>query len=193
MKKTFLLAAMTAALSFPALLSAAEPIEFQKIPKIMDKFDSAQLYVKKAVTLGRLPKQEELGKDFPTYVADGKDGYTLETNNVMSDNVVVASMDKPIVADVYNQWLIPKNVWTETYGALPTSTEFTPFKRVVPIKAIKIDAAMLELLGSEDGKTAVIKVSWDDKGMKVYKDGYLADYEYGIAPKEMQENYELAK
>lgn len=193
MKKTFLLAAMTAALSFPALLSAAEPIEFQNIPQIMDKFDSAQLYVKKAVTLGRLPKQEELSKDFPTYVADGKGGYTLETNNVMSDNVVVASMDKPIVADVYNQWLVPKNVWTETYGALPTSTEFAPFKRVVPIKAIKIDDAMLELLGSKDGKTAVIKVSWDDKGMKVYKDGYLADYEYGIAPKEMQENYELMK
>ncbi len=39
---------------------------------------------------------------------------------------------------------------------------------------------MLELMGSEDGKTAVIKVSWDEKGMKVYKDGYLAD-EYGIA------------
>lgn len=51
---------------------------------------------------------------------------------------------------------------------------------------------MLELLGSEDGNTAMIKVSWDEKGMKVYKDGYLADYEYGIAPHEMQENYELA-
>ncbi len=193
MKKSFLLVAMSAALSFSSVLSAAEPVEFQKIPQIMDKFDTAQLYVKKAVTLGRLPKHEELGKDFPTYVADGKGGYTLETNNVMTDNVIVASMHKPIVADVYNQWLIPKEVWTETYGALPTSTEFAPFKRVVPIKAIKIDDSMLKLLGSDDGKTAVIKVSWDDKGMKVYKDGYLADYEYGIAPKEMQENYELVK
>ncbi|GAB2656810.1 hypothetical protein [Vibrio panuliri] len=193
MKKTLVLAAITAALSFPSIASAADPVEFQKIPQIMQQFESAQLYVKKAPTLGRLPKQQELGQDFPTYVSDGKGGYTLETNNVMTDDVVIASMSKPIVADVYNQWLVPKDVWTGTYGELPTSTEFKPFKRIATIKAIKIDDAMLKLLGSNDGETAVIKVSWDDKGMKVYKGGYLADYEYGIAPQEMQENYELAK
>ncbi len=191
MKKTFLIAALSAALACPAL--AAEPVEFQTIPQIMQQFESAELYIKKAPTLGRLPKQQELGMDFPTYVSDGKGGYSLETNNVMTDNVVIASMNKPIVGDVYNQWLVPKNVWIETYGNLPTSTEFKQFKRIATIKAIKIDDAMLKLLGSTDGKTAIIKVSWDDKGMKVYKDGFLADYEYGIAPQEMQENYELAK
>ncbi|TKG27317.1 hypothetical protein FCV85_17345 [Vibrio sp. F13] len=77
-------------------------------------------------------------------------------------------------------------------GIVFSATEFKPFKRIKTIKAIKIDAEMLELLGSEDGNTAMIKVSWDEKGMKIYKDGYLADYEYGIAPHEMQENYELA-
>ena len=193
MKKTFLIAAISTVLSFPAISSAADPVEFQAIPEIINQFNSADLYVKKAPTLGRLPKQAELGQDFPTYVSDGKDGYTLETNNVMTDDVIVASMHTPIVNDVYNQWLIPKNTWVETYGDLPTSTQFTSFKRINTIKAIKIDANILALLGSTDGKTAVIKVSWDDKGMKVYKDGYLADYEYGIAPKEMQENYELAK
>lgn len=193
MKKAFLIAAVSAALSLPTALFAAEPVEFQKIPQIMNQFDSADLYVKKAPTLGRLPKQQELGQDFPTYVADGKGGYTLETNNIMTDDVVVASMHTPIVDEVYNQWLIPTDVWVDTYGDLPTSTEFESFKRITTIKAVKIDEQMLELLGSTDEKTAVIKVSWDDKGMKVYKDGYLADYEYGIAPKEMHENYELAK
>ncbi|EGU29424.1 hypothetical protein OTK51_01265 [Vibrio scophthalmi] len=193
MKKAFLIAAVSAALSFPTALFAAEPVEFQQIPQIMSQFETAPLYVKKAPTLGRLPKQQELGQDFPTYVADGKGGYTLETNNVMTKDVIVASMHTPIVGDVYNQWLIPTNVWVETYGSLPTSTEFQSFKRITTIKAIKIDEQMLDLLGSTDGETAVIKVSWDDKGMKVYKDGYLADYEYGIAPKEMHENYELAK
>lgn len=193
MKKAFLIAAVSAALSFPTTLLAADPVEFQKIPQIMSQFDSADLYVKKAPTLGRLPKQQELGQDFPTYVADGKGGYTLETNNIMTKDVIVASMHTPIVGKVYNQWLISTDVWVETYGNLPTSTEFQSFKRITTIKAIKIDETMLDLLGSTDGKTAVIKVSWDDKGMKVYKDGYLADYEYGIAPKEMHENYELAK
>ena len=111
----------------------------------------------------------------------------------MTDSVVIASMSEPIVGEVYNQWLVPKDTWQKTYGNLPTSTEFKPFKRIKTIKAIKIDDELLKLLGSEDGKTAIIKVSWDEQGMKVYKDGYLADYEYGIAPQEMQENYELAK
>ena len=187
------LAALAASMSVSFNLFAA-PVEFQAIPEIMQKLDTAELYVKKSVTLGRLPAESEIGADFPTYVSDGKGGYSLETNNVMTDGVVIASMPKPIVDDVYNQWLVPKETWVSSYGELPTSTtEFKPFKRIKTIKAIKIDAEMLKLMGSEDGKTAIIKVSWDDKGMKVYKDGFLADYEYGIAPHEMAENYELVK
>lgn len=192
MKNIFTIAALSAALSVP-LAAFAKPVEFQNIPEIMNKFESADLYVKKSATLGRLPEASELGSDFPTYVSDGKGGYSLETRNVMTDSVVIASMSEPIVGEVYNQWLVPKDTWQKTYGNLPTSTEFKPFKRIKTIKAIKIDDELLKLLGSEDGKTAIIKVSWDEQGMKVYKDGYLADYEYGIAPQEMQENYELAK
>ncbi|MFA0039346.1 hypothetical protein [Vibrio sp. 10N.261.52.A1] len=192
MKMPVKLAAVAASLSF-AFNAFAAPVEFQKIPEIMQQFETAELYVKKSVTLGRLPAESEIGTEFPTYVSDGEGGYSLETNNVMTDDVVIASMPKAIVDDVFNQWLVPKETWISSYGSLPTSTtEFKPFKRIKTTKAIKIDAEMLELMGSEDGKTAVIKVSWDEKGMKVYKDGYLADYEYGIAPHEMQENYELA-
>ncbi|MDN3702712.1 hypothetical protein ACFFUO_10150 [Vibrio artabrorum] len=194
MKMSFKLAAIVASLSLSFTFNAfAAPVEFQKIPEIMKKFETADLYVKKSVTLGRLPAASEIGADFPTYVADGKGGYSLETSNVMTDGVVIASMPNPIVDDVFNQWLVPKETWISSYGSLPTSTtEFKPFKRIKTIKAIKIDADMLKLLGSEDGSTAMIKVSWDEKGMRVYKDGFLADYEYGIAPQEMQENYELA-
>lgn len=192
MKKIFTIAALSAALSVP-FAAFAKPVEFQNIPEIMNKFESADLYVKKSATFGRLPEASELGSDFPTYVSDGKGGYSLETRNVMTDSVVIASMPEPIVGEVYNQWLVPKDTWQKTYGNLPTSTEFKPFKRIKTIKAIKIDDELLKLLGGEDGKTAIIKVSWDEQGMKVYKDGYLADYEYGIAPQEMQENYELAK
>lgn len=169
------------------------PVEFQKIPEIMTKFESAQLFVKSSPTLGRLPKASEIGKEFPTYVSDGKGGYHLETSNTMIKEVVVARMPAAVVDDVYNEWLVPQDVWKGTYGILPTSTEFASFKRIKTIKAVKIDDEMLALMGSEDGKTAIIKVSWDDKGMTVYKDGYLADYEYGIAPEEMKANYELAK
>lgn len=193
MKKTLLSSVFCTAALFSTNLFATTPVEFQKIPAIMAQFDEAKIYIKKAPTLGRLPKPEEIGNSFPTYVSDGKGGYTLETNNRMTKDVVVASMHTPIVGNIYNQWLVPTKVWQETYGALPTSSEFQSFKRLTGIKAIKIDETILALLGSTDNRTALIKVSWDDKGMKVYKDGYLADYEYGIAPQEMQANYELVK
>jgi hypothetical protein len=174
-------------------MASTAPVEFQLIPTVMEKFDHAELYQKKSATLGRLPLASELGTDFTTYVSDSKGGYTVETRNKMTNDVVVASMPKPIVEEIYNQWLVPKSTWQKTYGALPTSSEFKSFKRIKTIKAIKIDDEILLLLGSDDGETAVIAVSWDDNGMKVYKNGYLADYEYGIAPEEMKANYELVK
>lgn len=177
----------------PISVAQATPVEFQKIPAVMEQFKQAELYRKKSATLGRLPLATEIGKPFPTYVSDNKGGYTLETENVISNNIVIASMPKPIVNNIYNQWLVPKNTWVKTYGELPTETEFKPFQRIKTIKAIKIDDSLLKLLGSQDGETATIQVSWDPKGMKVYKDGYLADYEYGIAPDEMKANYEKVK
>lgn len=55
----------------------------------------------------------------------------------MTCDVVIASMPKAIVDDVFNQWLVPKETWISSYGSLPKSTtEFKPFNR---IKTIKID------------------------------------------------------
>jgi len=189
MIKTLLVTSM---LSFAGNVFAT-PVEFQKIPEIMAKFEHAQTFAKKAKTRGRLPTALEIGAEFPTYVADGKGSYVVETRNRITDDVVIASKTTPIVDDVYNQWLVPKASWRSTYGALPVSSEFQSFKRIKTIQAIKIDAEMLKLMGSEDGNTAIIKVSWSEDGMKVYKDGYLANYEYGIAPEEMKETYELVQ
>ena len=59
----------------------------------------------------------------------------------MTDDVVIASMPKAIVDDVFNQWLVAKETWISSYGSLPTQiTEFKPFKRIKTIKAITIDA-----------------------------------------------------
>lgn len=169
------------------------PVEFQKIPEIMAKFEHAQIFSKKAKTRGRLPRAEEINSVFLTYVSDSKGGYMVETRNNMTNDVVIASKTTPIIDDIYNQWLVPKATWISTYGELPVSSEFQSFKRIKTIQAIKIDADMLKLMGSEDGETATIKVSWSEDGMKVYKDGYLANSEYGIAPDEMKETYELVK
>ncbi|MGF1688682.1 hypothetical protein L4C36_18685 [Photobacterium japonica] len=166
------------------------PVTFQAIPQVMVAFEGAQEYRKKAVTFGRLAHKAELGRSLPTYVA-GKDGKpTLETENTITEDVVIARAPKPVSGAVYNEWLVPKTTWRDTYGDLPMFDTFMPFKRVKTIKAIPITPELLTLLGSQDGETAVIAVEWNAQGMTVYKDGYLAESGYGIAPAEMKDTYE---
>ncbi|MGF1724837.1 hypothetical protein [Photobacterium nomapromontoriensis] len=187
--------AATAMLMMPSagVLAAAEtvPVTFQAIPQIMTEFDTAAEYRKKAVTYGRLAHKVELGQLFPTYIA-GSDGRPkLETENIVTDQVVIARNPEPVSGAVYNEWLVPKDKWQATYGEVPMFDTFMPFKRIKTIKAIPITDDVLTLLGSKNGETAVIAVDWNTKGMTVYKDGFLADGGYGIAPDEMQKTYEL--
>ncbi|KLV05557.1 hypothetical protein ABT56_11365 [Photobacterium aquae] len=189
--KTFLLAAAVWVASMPAVAAAdAAPVSFQSIPEVMVQFEQAPQFRKKAVTYGRLPHKVELGTVMPTYVA-GSDGKPkLETENTITETVVIARNPLPVSGAVFNEWLVPQDKWVETYGELPSFNTFMPFKRLKMIKAIPITEDVLTLLGSTDGETAVIAVDWNKEGMTVYKDGYLADGGYGIAPDEMQKTYE---
>lgn len=183
------IASLMGGLSFSVSAEIA-PVAFQGIPDLMVEFDSAKEYRKKALTHGRLPHRREMGRAFPTYVADENGKPKLETENKVSDIVVIARNPEPVSGAVFNEWLVPKDKWETTYGELPQFTEFAPFKRIKTIKAIPITDEVLALLGSEDGETAVIAVEWNEQGMTVYKDGYLADGGYGIAPEEMAKTYE---
>lgn len=186
------------AMTFASLLSVSSfdvsaetaPVTFQDIPDVMIEFDTAKEFRKKALTYGRLPHRTEMGRVFPTYVVDENGKPKLETENVVSDDVVIARNPEPVSGAVFNEWLVPKDKWEVTYGELPQFVKFTSFKRVQTIKAIPITDDVLTLLGSEDGETAVIAVEWNEQGMKVYKGGYLADDGYGIAPEEMAKTYE---
>lgn len=187
---TFALLSSWSVFASTDLESKSAPVSFQAVPEIMEKFYDAEEYRKKAVTLGRLPHKVEMGKQLPTYVA-GEDGKpVLETQNTVTDEIVIARNPAPVVGAVYNEWLVPKETWQSIYGELPMFDTFMSFKRVKSIKAIPITEDILSLLGSLDGKTAVIEVDWNDAGMKVYKDGYLTDGGYGIAPEEMHSTYE---
>ena len=173
-------------LSFAA---AATPVTFQNIPEIARRFERPDIFCKITPTLGRLPSKEMLGAEFPTYVSNGKGGATLETTNIITDSVVIARMPTPITGDIYNEWLIPKEFWKDTYGELPSDANIKAYYRVHPISAIKITDSVLKLLDSRDGKTASIMIPWNPDGMVAYKNGYLAELEYAIAPAEMKANY----
>ncbi|WP_064609501.1 hypothetical protein [Photobacterium sp. J15] len=192
MKNALLATAFTALLSLSSFHATAEtePVTFQDIPEVMAEFYSAKVFRKKAFTLGRLPHPSEIGRKLPTYVADENGKPKLETENVISSDVVIARNPEPVSGAVFNEWLVPKEKWQETYVELPDQMRFMPFQRAKTIKAIPITDDILTLLGSEDGETAVIAVEWNDQGMMVYKDGYLTDGGYGIAPEEMDKTYE---
>ncbi|MCW8331575.1 hypothetical protein MD588_22515 [Photobacterium sp. SDRW27] len=192
MKNVLLATTFASLLSVSSFDVSAEiaPVSFQDIPEVMTEFDTAKEFRKKALTYGRLPHRSEIDRVFPTYVADDNGKPKLETENVVSADVVIARNPEPVSGAVFNEWLVPKEKWEDTYGELPQFVEFAPFKRVKTIKAIPITDEVLTLLGSEDGETAVIAVEWNDQGMTVYKDGYLADGGYGIAPEEMAKTYE---
>lgn len=181
--------ALPLALSLLSPLTYADPVVFQTIPEIQQLTEKATRYCMITPTHARLPRTSEIGKDHTTYVSDGKGGATAETSNKITDQVVVARMAQPITGNIYNEWLVPKDVWSQTYGALPTTHTFKGYYRSKPVSAIEITDRVLKLLGSKDGKTALISIPWDDRGMKVYKGGLLAENEYGIAPEERKQNY----
>ena len=178
------------ALTLTSTLTAAMPVVFQDIPEIANKFDQPDVFCKSTPTLGRLPAEDTIGQQFPTYISDGKDGATLETTNTVTDSVVIARMPEAITGDIYNEWLIQKDYWKKTYGELPTDTSIKSYYRVKPIKAVAITDEILTLLDTKDGKTATIMIPWDTNGMVAHKGGYLAGFEYAIAPEEMKANYQ---
>ena len=155
-------------------------------------------YRKKAVTLGRLVRPEEVGQELVTYVPDKETGgIRKETSNVMSEDQIVSRNPDTIGTDgdhdVYNEWLQGKATWLKNYGELPPSSNgFTPFKKLALIEAAPVDETILEMLGSTDGKTALLGVSWGEGFMEVYLGGYIATAGYGISPADMNSTYEPA-
>ncbi|MGF1683288.1 hypothetical protein [Photobacterium minamisatsumaniensis] len=193
MKNSFFAVAILLAIPMSDVHAAVEntPVSFQAIPQVMAKFDNAPEYQKKALTYGRLPHEVEIGRVLVTYIADEEGKPEIETENIVTEQVVIARNPEPVSGAVYNEWLVPQEQWALTYGEVPMFDRFMPFQRVKSIKAILITDEILTLLGSEDGNTAVIDVEWTEQGMTVYKDGYLVDAGYGIAPDEMKKTYKL--
>ncbi|MGF1699483.1 hypothetical protein L4D09_04080 [Photobacterium makurazakiensis] len=193
MKNSFFAVAILLAIPMSDAHAAVEntPVSFQDIPQVMVKFDNAPEYQKKALTYGRLPHDVEIGRVLVTYIADEEGKPEIETKNIVTEQIVIARNPEPVSGAVYNEWLVPQEQWALTYGEVPMFDRFMPFQRVKSIKAILITDEILALLGSEDGNTAVIDVEWTEQGMTVYKDGYLVDAGYGIAPDEMKKTYKL--
>lgn len=166
-------------------------VKYQNNKKIMNLFknNAVEIY-KKSVTLGRLPSDNEIDKILITYISDNNGSFKEETRNKITENVVIARNPKPIISNIYNEWLVPKDIWKKNYG-VDAVKEFKEYQKLGTIKAIEITSDILNELGSIDGLTAKIEVSWNANGMKVFKGGFLTDQGYAISPKELESTYSI--
>lgn len=163
--------------------------------KIKALFERDSFEAKKSFTLGSTkPGAESIVEngELVSYVKVNGQIVEEDVRNKLGDDKVVARNPEPLGElngkVVYNEWLVEKDVWMKNYGVEPTDT-FEPYERIESIKALVITDEILEILGSTDGETAKISVSWNPSGMTVFKGGVLTDGGYGIAPDEFNSTY----
>jgi len=69
--------------------------------------------------------------------------------------------------------------------------EFKPYKKTITNNVIVINDEILNILGSKDGKTAQLAISWDTNGMLVHKGDFLFDAGYAVDKREFNNTYEV--
>lgn len=162
--------------------------------ELQELFENNSVTIRKTEqTIGRLPSQEELGTYIKTYVLDSVGELSVETTNTIKEDTAIAKNKTPLIdgpeGTVYNVWLVSLEKWIELYGIEPTYDE-QPYTKIKTNRALLIDDNVLRILGSADGKSALIDVSWSYDGMYVYRGGYLVDAGYGITPDDFNKTYE---
>ena len=145
--------------------------------------------IKKAKTLARLPKESEIGKNFDTFV-EKKGIIVKESDATITKNSVIARNPVPLSNGSFNEWPMDIETFQKNYGCKPTF-EFKPYKKTITNNVIVIDDEILNILGSKDGKTAQLAISWDTNGMLVHKGDFLFDAGYAVDKREFNNTYEV--
>ena len=195
-----------------------EPVDVKKNQKLQALLQSNGVTVrKKAETLGRKPRANEIGGQMTTYVRKSPEdwarmqaeGYADESYEVEGGVIVVESRS-PITDDrvvsrnpailgvvnnkpMYNEWTQPAATWLKNYGVEP-DTEFAPYKKVATTRVLKVDGGVMEILcGDPSASSADIAVDWAPGTQQVYKGGYIADAGYGLEQGEYDRTYEVVE
>lgn len=171
-------------------------MDFLKNNELLEKlFDNANEYVKIEKTLLRLPMQNEINKEFITYVKDlrSNNQVRVESKNIINCNKIIARNKNPIVVsiygeDIYNEYLISKENVIENYGKILhlLSNKFQPFQKITKIKAIKVTKELLNQLGTDKIK---INVTWSDSPMIAIEGDYLTNKNYSISQYDFEKQY----
>ena len=160
-------------------------------PKIQEILLSQKAFevIKKAETLVRLPKKQEIGKVIDTYVKKN-DIIVKESSATIMGTSVIARNPIAISDGMFNEWTMNISTFVENYGQVDLSTEFQAFKKQITNKVVEIDQEILAILGSRDLKSAQLAISWDEGGMLVHKGDFLFDAGYAVDKREFYNTYE---
>lgn len=170
--------------------------EYLKNKEVKDLLDAAPTYRKTQETALRLPKKEELGQDFSTYVkCEG--GVRIESSTKVGHSVIARNPEiigrNDNAEDVYNEWVIPYEIAVKNYGQEVidslNSDSFSLHKKKATVKAIELTQDIMYLLGTS-GDLLDIQVSWSPNPMKAKVGDYLTDQGYSISRENMKD-YEL--
>ena len=174
------------------------PIEYLSLPGIKDRISLGPVYQKTAVTLLRKITPEEEGKQLTTYVKNENGTLRFEIGGVMSSSVSVLARNAGVIGtddqgnEIFNEWLVPaataiKNYGQGVYDGL--TTEFVGHKKKATLRAIQMDAELVELFKSMDcvnsSEEVMIKVSWSDTPELAKEGDWLTDQGYSISAHNM--------
>lgn len=175
-------------------------IDYLKNDSIMALFVNAKKYQKVELTGLRLPKDNEMGQEFITYVKDSdthSQGFRQESVNTVTNQIVVARNATLLGYDsqgkaIYNEWLVAhftiiKNYGKDVFDNL--SYEFTFHKKKATVRAILLTQDVLDFAGVE-GNILPIQVSWSPDPMMAKIGDYLTNDGYSISAHDMS-SYEL--
>ncbi len=171
-----------------------ESVEYLKNEIIAQQLKAGPVYIKSAETGLRLPKSQEVGTEFVTYVKHG-DGIRVESNTPIIKECVIAR-NKNIIGkndkqeNVYNEWPIPmataiKNYGQEVIDGLQSDI-FTYHKKKATVSAIELTPFVMQQLGLS-GDTLNIKVSWSPEPMVAKLGDYLTSGGYSISQHDMKD------
>lgn len=176
-------------------------IDYMKNKEALEYIQSTgHVYRKKEKTLLRLPKQNELDTVFITYVKSGS-GVRQESITTITKDKVIAR-NPTIIGhkdgkDIYNEWLVDKDVIAKNYGkeTLGELTEdFKPFQKTATITAALLTIELLAIIFPlTSGNELPIKVDWSPHPMVAHIGDYLTDAGYSIAPEVIENTYEIVK
>lgn len=173
-------------------------ISYLDHPNFINKIEQQGLIFRKKEKTGlRLPRAQELGQPFPTFVKSGdkirrESVSVINRNSVIARNAEIVGKDEE-GADIYNEWLMPTETAIKNYGAEIiyglSGNNFSYHHKKILVKAIEITPVILEELGSLNDSLN-IKVNWSIEPMVAKLGDFLTHEGYSISAHDIK-SYEV--